>query len=110
LVIGGGTARVFVKDDDGSWAEQGAPGDFTIDVLGTNAVIYMLHAGRIQTPQGSRWFETYLVMATMPNDKQLLVRWVRMVNNVDTPEADPDHAGSSDGEGTLKRISAADGG
>ncbi len=109
LVFEGDTVRVFARSDSGEWQEQGVPGSFTMDVLGTNAVIYMLHAGRIPTPHGSRWFETYLIASTAVNDTHMLVRWIRAVSNVDTSEDDPDHAGFSSGEGVLNRVES-DGG
>jgi hypothetical protein len=104
LTIQDREARVYTRDSpDSPWEEQGLPGGFVFDVNGTNAVIYANRAGRIPTPEGSRWFETYLVAATVKSPDQLLVHWLRMVTNLDTAVDDPDRAGTSAGDGVLMR-------
>jgi len=104
LTIDGQDAHIYVRNGNGGiWLDQGQSDRFVLDARGTNAVIYSNRAGRIRTPDGSRWFETYLVAVTVKNADQLLVQWLRMVNNVDTSVDDPDHAGISAGQGVLDR-------
>jgi hypothetical protein len=112
LSVKKGDVRVFVRDDvEHPW--QGVGGSRNLDVafsmesLGTNAIVHMLHAGRIRTPKGSRWFETYLLALTVETNRKLLVHWLRMVHNVDTAEDDPDHAGDSDGDGVLLKVESS---
>jgi hypothetical protein len=104
LTITGKDAHVYVRDTaDRSWAELGTPDPFIFDARGTTGVIYANRAGRILTPKGSRWYETYLVAVAAKAPEQLLVHWMRMVTNIDTPVDDPDHAGVSAGDGVLER-------
>jgi len=103
LVFAGGKAQVFIKEEN-TWDEI-LPGQFKVDFLGTNALIYIVHAGRIPTTSGSRWFETYIVAVTAQTSEKFLVRWVRSVNNIDTKSDDPDRAFTVDGEGTLIKVS-----
>ena len=102
LVFAHGKAHVFTKEKS-AWDEI-LPGEFNVDFLGTNALIYIVHAGKIPTPSGSKWFETYLVAVTAQTSSRLLVRWVRSVNNTDTKADDPDRAFTVDGEGMLDKI------
>jgi hypothetical protein len=104
LVFAGGKAQVFTREKT-TWDEI-LPGQFSVDFLGTNALIYIVHAGRIPTPAGSRWFETYIVAVTARTSNTLLVRWVRCVNNIDTKPDDPDRAFTVDGEGILDKVSS----
>lgn len=105
LTIKGRDVHVFVRDAaKDPWAEQGLSDPFKFDAVGTAGVIYSNRAGRIPTPEGSRWFETYLVAVTAKSPKQLLVHWMRMVTNIDTRVDDPDHAGVSAGDGVLEKM------
>lgn len=103
IEIAGRGARVYVRKYVGeTWQEQAVPDGFVFNAMGTNAVIYANRAGRTP-PDGSRWFETYLVAASVKSPDQLLVHWMRMVTNLDTPVDDPDHAGTSSADGVLSR-------
>jgi hypothetical protein len=104
LIFKHGKAQVFTKENS-RWNEV-LPGQFNVDSLGTNALIYKVHAGRIPTPSGSKWFETYMVAVTAQTSSKLLVRWVRCVNNIDTRPDDPDRAFTVDGEGILYKVSS----
>jgi hypothetical protein len=97
--------RKFSQEIKSTWDEI-LPGQFNVDFLGTNALIYIVHAGRIPTPAGSKWFETYIVAVTARTSNTLLVRWVRCVNNIDTKPDDPDRAFTVDGEGILDKVSS----
>jgi hypothetical protein len=104
LKIHGRQARVFVREPSAqAWAEQGSEDPFLFEARGSVGVIYANRAGRIPTPAGSRWFETYLVAVTVKAPGRLLVHWMRMVTNIDTAVDDPDHAAVSAGDGVLER-------
>lgn len=101
--IRGGKARVYARDSaDLPWKEC-APEGFVLDAYGTNAVIYANRAGRIDTPEGSRWFETYLVAASVRAPNELQVHWMRMVTNLDVPADSWERSGTSAGDGVLLR-------
>lgn len=96
-------ARVYVQEPgDSRWKEQ-YPDGFVLDAYGTNAVIYANRAGKVPTPEGSRWFETYLVAASVRSPGELLVHWMRMVTNLDTGADDADRAGTTTADGVLLR-------
>lgn len=104
LIINGGTAQVYARDSaEAPWVEQDDDQPYVVDVRGPNALIYANRAGQAPGPEGSRWYEVYLVLVTLKSTDQLLVHWVRMVNNVDTAIDHPDHAGVSAGDGILTR-------
>lgn len=108
LVLEQGAARVFVNEES-TWKEI-EPRRFKVEVLGTNALIYIVHAGKIPTAVGSRWFETYLVAATAQNKEKLLIRWLRVVTNIDVSPDDPDRSFTVDGEGILTKVQLKSGG
>lgn len=105
LVLEDGVARIFAGQG-GLWKEV-EPGRFTVEFLGTNALIYLVHAGKIPTPEGSRWFEIYLLAVAAKTDDSLLGRWVRVVNHLDTAPNDPNRTFTVDGEVTLKKVVGA---
>lgn len=95
-----GRRRVFVLEDRG-WEEK-KPGLFVMESIGPNALIYSIDDGR--TPNGGPWVETWIVAITARTPSELLTRWVRVVNNIDTPLTNPDSKYTFDGEGILKRV------
>ncbi|MDB6100974.1 MAG: hypothetical protein JWO52_973 [Gammaproteobacteria bacterium] len=96
-----GAASIFAKDDDSQWKE--VPGPYKVDCLGRNVLVYLIHAGKVPTAKGQKWIETYLIAGTAVTDSKLLVRWLRVVNNVDAPINANDRAFTIDGEGLLER-------
>src|SRR5882757_4815067 len=79
LVLESGVASIFAKDDDSQWKE--VPGPYKVECLGRNVLVYLIHAGKVPTPKGHKWIETYLIAGTAVTDSKLLVRWLRVVNN-----------------------------
>lgn len=101
--IHGGKALVYARDSPDLPWKKCAPEGFVLDAYGTNAVIYANRAGRIDTPEGSRWFETYLVAASVRAPNELQVHWMRMITNLDVPPDDWERSGASAGDGVLLR-------
>jgi len=90
--------RVFEKNSiTGVWAEA-MPSNFRGSAFKGNAVIEGTHAA-----QDGTWVETWVFVVTCKSKDVLKVEFVRMVNNTDLPEENPDKAFSYGAEGVLKR-------
>jgi hypothetical protein len=104
LLLSHGLARVFMLESAG-WEEK-KPGRLRMEALGPNAIISSIDDGR--TPNGGPWVETWIVAITARTNDELLMRWVRLVNNTEAPLSNPDSKYTFDGEGVLKRVVAKD--
>jgi hypothetical protein len=104
LVLENGVATLFAKNDKDDTEWKDVPGPYTVEYLGRNVLVYLIHAGKVPKPKGHKWNETYLIAGTAVTDSKLLVRWLRVVNNIDAQLSDNDRAFTIDGEGILERI------
>jgi hypothetical protein len=102
LVLSHGMARVFMLETAG-WEEK-KPGHLRMESFGPNAIISSIDDGR--TPNGGPWVETWIVAITARTNDELLMRWVRLVNNTETPLSNPDSKYTFDGEGILMRVAS----
>jgi hypothetical protein len=102
LTFHNGSVRVF-SGQGGAW-EEVAPNRFKVEFIGTNALVYLVHAGQIPTPDGSRWFETYLIAVAARTEDSLLGHWARVVNHPDVAPDDPDRAFTVAGDLVFRRV------
>lgn len=107
LVLTGKNAYLFTLEDS-KWIEL-LPNDFEVDYLGKNIMVWKTHAGKIPKAPGSRWYETYIFAGTLLSRDKILFRWVRVVNNLDVGEHNPDRVFTAGGEGVLDRLDIPDG-
>jgi hypothetical protein len=84
----------------GAWSEA-MPGLFHMSQQGGNAVLHATDSGR---DADGTWVETWVLVLTCRSDDELLVEWVRMVNNVDLPATKSGKTFSYGATGTLKRV------
>ena len=94
--------RVFSMERVGEragWIEV-KPGTFSIRCLGPSAFL-----GTIDTAldHDGRWYESWVMTATIIDSDRLLLHWVRMVNNADLPLTNRNSKFSYAGTGVLGR-------
>jgi hypothetical protein len=84
LIIKSDVARVFVIEK-GKPAEYFRPWSFRVHMHKTNAVISNIHSS-----SDGAWVETWAFAVTQKDRETLLVRHVRLVNNVHMPLSEAD--------------------
>lgn len=84
----------------GKWAET-MPGSFQARCRGPSAVVHAIDSAR---DNDGTWFESWVLTVTMREKDALLVKWVRMVNNVDVPLSKSSSKFTAEAAGVLQRI------
>jgi hypothetical protein len=96
LKVRGNTASVYLLEE-GTWNEV-KPKLFTVARQGPNAVIYAIQSGG-----NGGWVETWAFAVTLRSNDELLVGWLRVVNNLALPLSDPESKYGFSANGTLRR-------
>jgi hypothetical protein len=92
--------RVFAKNSiAGEWTEI-MQGHFRGAGFGGNAVIDGTHSGK---DEDGKWVETWVLAATCKSENDLLVEFIRMVNNIDLPSSMQRKVFSYGATGVLQR-------
>lgn len=86
----------------GEWVEA-KPGKFRVDRYKTGAVIY---ASDSAEDGDGNWVESWVLVVTLRAPDELLVVWLRVVNNLDVPLASEHSKFSSQSAGILRRVSS----
>jgi hypothetical protein len=81
IVIKDYQAHVFYRDKGGQIVEV-KPGKFQAQKLLTNAVIAAIDTG---TDNEGRWVESWVFAVTQKDPRTLMVRFARVVNNINLP-------------------------
>lgn len=77
------------------------PNHFRGSAFRGNAVIDGTHSG---SDEDGTWVETWVMVVTCQSKDDLVVEWVRLVNNIDLPSSNLGKTFSSSAVGVLKRI------
>lgn len=99
LVVTDAAATVYSKERSG-WVEV-MPGRFTLRCGGPSAVMAAIDSDK---DKDGTWYETWVVAMTVIDADRALMRWVRMVNNVDLPLTRPSSRFSYQGVGVLQAV------
>ena len=99
LALTGDQPKVYLKER-GTWMEV-KPGAFAVRCLGPSAVVHAIDSGR---DSDGTWVESWVLAVTVRDPKDLLARWIRMVNNVDLPLTNRSSKFGYQGAGILRRV------
>jgi hypothetical protein len=101
LMLSGERPKVFIVEHGSS--TEAKRGSFAARCLGPSAVVHAIDSAE---DADGRWVESWVLAVTARDRGELLVRWIRMVNNVALPVTTPHSRFSAEGVGVLRSVAA----